>query len=186
MFLKCDPYRVLCSIFYSKLVNCILLRSLFVFVKGRGTCDSRERNVIYRIGWSLAGSNAAKLFLHIIRSYLSFWLFVFKSGIYDKFITASWSCDTGQQIGAPMFLKCDPYRVWCSIFYSKLVNCILLRSLFVFVKGRGTCDSRERNVKIWIDFRKSKTDSATNTSLFDRNWATSLKPRQRSRPLCLV
>jgi hypothetical protein len=23
--------------------------------------------------------------------------------------------------GAPMFLKCDPYRVWCSIFYSKLV-----------------------------------------------------------------
>jgi hypothetical protein len=31
-----------------------------------------------------------------------------------------------------MFLKCDPYRVWCSIFYSKLVNCILLRSLFVF------------------------------------------------------
>ena len=28
-----------------------------------------------------------------------------------------------------MFLKSDPYRVWCSIFYSKLVNCILLRSL---------------------------------------------------------
>jgi hypothetical protein len=54
-----------------------------------------------------------------------------------------------------MFLKCDPYRVWCSIFYSKLVNCILLRSLFVFVKGRGTCCSGERNVKIWIDFRKS-------------------------------
>jgi hypothetical protein len=57
--------------------------------------------------------------------------------------------------GAPMFLKCDPYRVWCSIFYSKLVNCILLRSLFVFVKGRGTCGSGERNIKIWIDFRKS-------------------------------
>jgi hypothetical protein len=36
--------------------------------------------------------------------------------------------------GAPMFLKCDPYRVWCSIFYSKLVNCILLRYLFVFWK----------------------------------------------------
>jgi hypothetical protein len=33
-----------------------------------------------------------------------------------------------------MLLKCDPYRVWCSIFYAKLVNCILLRSLFVFVK----------------------------------------------------
>jgi hypothetical protein len=38
-----------------------------------------------------------------------------------------------------LFLKCDPYRVWCSIFYSILVNCILLRSLFIFVKGRGTC-----------------------------------------------
>ena len=57
--------------------------------------------------------------------------------------------------GAPMFLKCDPYRVWCLIFYSKLVNCILLRSLFIFVKGRGTCGSGERNVKIWIDFWKS-------------------------------
>ena len=54
-----------------------------------------------------------------------------------------------------MFLKCDPYRVWCSILYSKLVNCILLRSLFVFVKGSGTCGRGERNVKIWIDFRKS-------------------------------
>jgi hypothetical protein len=27
---------------------------------------------------------------------------------------------------------------------------------------------------------------ATKTSLFDRNWATSLKPRRRSRPLRLV
>ena len=64
-----------------------------------------------------------------------------------------------------MFLKCDPYRVWCSIFYSKLVKCILLRSLcntFVFVKGRGTCCSRERNVKIWIDFRKSPRFSLTS------------------------
>jgi hypothetical protein len=63
---------------------------------------------------------------------------------------------------APMFLKCDPYRIWCSIFYSKLVNCILLRSLFVFVKGRGTCGSGERNVKIWIDFRKSPRFSLTS------------------------
>jgi hypothetical protein len=61
-----------------------------------------------------------------------------------------------------MFLKCDPYRVWCSIFYSKLVNYILLRSLFVFVKGRGTCGSGERNVKIWIDFRKSPRFSLTS------------------------
>ena len=30
-----------------------------------------------------------------------------------------------------MFLKSDPYRVWWSIFYSKLINCILLRSLRV-------------------------------------------------------
>ena len=28
-----------------------------------------------------------------------------------------------------MFLKSDPYRVWCSIFYSNFVNCIILRSL---------------------------------------------------------
>jgi hypothetical protein len=28
-----------------------------------------------------------------------------------------------------MFLKFDPYMVWSSIFYSKLVECILLRSL---------------------------------------------------------
>jgi hypothetical protein len=62
-----------------------------------------------------------------------------------------------------MFLKCDSYRVWCSIFYSKLVNCILLRSLFVFVKGRGTCGSGERNVKIWIDFRKSPRFSLTSS-----------------------
>ena len=61
-----------------------------------------------------------------------------------------------------MFLKCDPYRVWCSIFYSKFVNCILLRSLFVFVKGRGTCGSGKRNVKIWIDFRKSSRCSLTS------------------------
>jgi hypothetical protein len=65
-------------------------------------------------------------------------------------------------MGAPMFLKCDPYRVWCSIFYSKLVNCILLRALFIFVKGRGTCGSGERNVKIWIDFRKSPRFSLTS------------------------
>jgi hypothetical protein len=58
-----------------------------------------------------------------------------------------------------MFLKCDPYRVWCSIFYSKLVNCILLRSFFVFVKGRGTCGSGE---KIWIDFWKSPRFSLTS------------------------
>jgi hypothetical protein len=61
-----------------------------------------------------------------------------------------------------MFLKCDPHRIWCSIFYSKLVNCILLRSLFVFMKGRGTCGSGERNVKIWIDFRKSPRFSLTS------------------------
>jgi hypothetical protein len=64
--------------------------------------------------------------------------------------------------GAPMFLKCDPYRVWCSIFYSKLVNSTLLRSLFDFVKGRETCSSRERNVKIWINFRKSSRFSLTS------------------------
>ena len=33
---------------------------------------------------------------------------------------------------------------------------------------------------------EEKTDTATKTSLFDRNWVTSLKPRRRSRPLRLV
>ena len=43
--------------------------------------------------------------------------------------------------------------------------------------------------KVWLLVKKIrtwKTDRATKTSLFDRNWATSLKPRQRSRPLRLV
>jgi hypothetical protein len=31
-----------------------------------------------------------------------------------------------------------------------------------FVKGRGTCGSGERNVKIWIDFRKSPRFSLTS------------------------
>jgi hypothetical protein len=34
--------------------------------------------------------------------------------------------------------------------------------LWVFVKGMGTCGSRERNVKIWIDFRKSPRFSLTS------------------------
>ena len=38
----------------------------------------------------------------------------------------------------------------------------------------------------WKKYRLEKTDRATKTSLFDRNWATSLEPRRRSRPLCLV
>jgi hypothetical protein len=55
------------------------------------------------------------------------------------------------------FLKFDPYRVWCSIFYSKLVNCILFKIIVQhvrFVKGKGTCGSGKKNVKIWIDFPK--------------------------------
>ena len=65
-----------------------------------------------------------------------------------------------------MFLKFDPYRVCCSIFYSKLVNCILFKIIVQhvhFVKGRGTCGSGERNAKIWIDFRKSPRFSLTLT-----------------------
>jgi hypothetical protein len=64
-----------------------------------------------------------------------------------------------------MFLKYDPYRVWCSIFYSKLVNCILFKIIVQhvrFVKGRRTCISGERNVKILIDFRKSPRFSLTS------------------------
>jgi hypothetical protein len=64
-----------------------------------------------------------------------------------------------------MFLKFDPYRVCCSIFYSKLVNCILFKIIVQhvrFVKGRETCSSGERKVKIWIDFRKSPRFSLTS------------------------
>ena len=57
--------------------------------------------------------------------------------------------------GAPMFLKFDPFRVWCSIFYSKLIKCILFKIIVQHVrvvKGRGTCGSGERNIKIWSIF----------------------------------
>ena len=55
-------------------------------------------------------------------------------------------------------------EIW-PIFYSKLVNCILFKIIvqqFRFVKGRGTCGSGERKVKIWIDFRKSPRFSLTS------------------------
>ena len=38
----------------------------------------------------------------------------------------------------------------------------------------------------WKVYGLEKTDRETKTSLFDRNWATSLKPRRRSHPLRLV
>jgi hypothetical protein len=69
------------------------------------------------------------------------------------------------QYSHKMFLKFDPYRVWCSIFYSKLVNCILFKIIVQhvrFVKCRWTFGSGERNVKIWIDFRKSPRFSLTS------------------------
>ena len=38
----------------------------------------------------------------------------------------------------------------------------------------------------WEKYWLEKTDRATKTPLFDRNWAISLKPRRKSRPLHLV
>jgi hypothetical protein len=38
----------------------------------------------------------------------------------------------------------------------------------------------------WKKYGLEKTERATKTSHFDRNWAISLKPRRRSRPLRLV
>ena len=64
-----------------------------------------------------------------------------------------------------VFLKFNPFRVWCSIFYSKLIDCILFKIIVqhvCFVKGRGTCGSGERNVKVLIDFRKSPRYSLTS------------------------
>ena len=58
-----------------------------------------------------------------------------------------------------------PIQGWCSIFYSKLVNCILFKIIVQhvrFVKGRGTCSSGERNVNFFIDFRKSPRFSLTS------------------------
>jgi hypothetical protein len=46
----------------------------------------------------------------------------------------------------------------------------------------GTCEYWRKSMIIG----ENNTDRATKTSLFDRNWATSLKPRRRSRPLRLV
>ena len=40
--------------------------------------------------------------------------------------------------------------------------------------------------KVWLLVKKIRTDRVTKTSLFDRNWAISLKPRRKSRPLHLV
>ena len=38
----------------------------------------------------------------------------------------------------------------------------------------------------WKKYGVEKTDRVTKTSLFERNWATWLKPRRRSRPFRLV
>jgi hypothetical protein len=66
----------------------------------------------------------------------------------------------------PMFLKSDPYRVWCSIFYSKLVNCILLRSLL--------CST----FVLWKVGEHAVVEKET--------LKFALKPRRKSRPLHLV
>jgi hypothetical protein len=64
-----------------------------------------------------------------------------------------------------MFLKIDPYRGWYSIFYSKLINCILFK-IFVqhicFVKGRWTCSVCKRNDNILLAFLKSPRFSLTS------------------------
>jgi hypothetical protein len=46
--------------------------------------------------------------------------------------------------------------------------------MFVLVKGSGTCGGRERNVKIWIDFRKSPRFSLT--SLLSQEREKSSRP----------
>ena len=65
--------------------------------------------------------------------------------------------------GAPMFLKCDPYRVWCSIFYSKLVNCTLLDHCSFLWKVEEHAVAGKETFKIWIDFRKSPRFSFTSS-----------------------
>ena len=56
-------------------------------------------------------------------------------------------------------MSSDPYRVWCSIFYSKLVNCILLRSLcstFVLWKVREHAVVGKETLKFESIFRSSR------------------------------
>jgi hypothetical protein len=62
-----------------------------------------------------------------------------------------------------MFLKCDPYRVWCSIFYSKLVNCTLLDHCSFLWKVEEHAVAGKETFKIWIDFRKSPRFSFTSS-----------------------
>ena len=64
-----------------------------------------------------------------------------------------------------MFLKCDPYRFDVQYFIPNSLIASFLRSqcsTFVFVKGRGTYGSGERNVKIWMNFQKSPRFSLTS------------------------
>ena len=64
-----------------------------------------------------------------------------------------------------MFLKFDPYKVWYSIYYSKLVDCIFFEIIMqhiCFVKGRWTCGSRE-TLKYMQSFRKYPRFSLTAT-----------------------
>jgi hypothetical protein len=54
-------------------------------------------------------------------------------------------------------------RNWTTIPNSLIASFLRLQcSTFVFVKGRGTCGSGKRNVKIWINFRKSPRFSLTS------------------------
>ena len=56
-----------------------------------------------------------------------------------------------------IFRKFDPYRVWCSIFYSKLVDCILFMIFVQYILWKlGTCSNGKRDVKILQAFWKSQ------------------------------
>jgi hypothetical protein len=58
-----------------------------------------------------------------------------------------------------MFLKCDPYMVWCSIFYSKIVNCILFKIIVQHVSY------------LYVTYQKRHSNSVGEQEWLNAKWA---------------
>jgi hypothetical protein len=91
-----------------------------------------------------------------------------------------------------------PFRKWRSVDIFRCRELIQVIIIYLHMKCRwnwtmlNLCGivatilkmATARNLKKKYDYWRKKI--LTETSLFDRNWVTSLKPRRRSRPLRLV
>ena len=90
------------------------------------------------------GFNNIALFPSLRRSIIhnvSFWKSLFFSPITIHFLPYS-------QIRNSHVPQIWPIQGLITIFYSKIVDCILFKIIVCFVEDRGTCGSRERNIKI--------------------------------------